>query len=72
MNARAARAGVAASAAIVLALAVVAVRNAFAYPAIGGYDAQEYITYADEVVTRRSLPDGVGVYHTPPGYPAVA
>ena len=72
MNARAARAGVAASAAILLALAAVAVRNAFAYPAIGGYDAQEYITYADEVVTRRSLPDGVGVYHTPPGYPAIA
>ena len=72
VSARAARAGVAASVAIILVLGAVAVRNAFTYPAIGGYDAQEYITYAEEVVTRGTLPDGVGVYHTPPGYPAVA
>jgi len=66
-----ARAAVAGSIAILLLLGVVAVRNAFTYPAIGGYDAQEYVTYAEGVVDGR-LPDGVGVYHTPPGYPAAA
>ena len=52
-------------------LGIVAVRNAFTYPAIGGYDAQEYISYAEGLVTRGELPDS-GVYHTPPGYPLVA
>lgn len=66
-----ARAALAGSFAILVVLGVVAVWNAFAYPAIGGYDAQEYVTYAEGVVDGR-LPDGVGVYHTPPGYPAVA
>ena len=66
-----ARVAIAVSAAILVVLSVVAVRNAFVYPAVGGYDAQEYITYAEGVVEGR-LPDGVGVYHTPPGYPAVA
>ena len=66
-----ARTSIASSLAILSLLAIVAVRNAFVYPAIGGYDAQEYITYADGVVQGR-LPDGVGVYHTPPGFPAVA
>ena len=66
-----ARASLVASAALLAILTVVAVRNAFAYPAIGGYDAQEYITYAD-AVRHGSLPDDVGVHHTPPGYPAVA
>ncbi len=66
-----ARTSIASSLAILSLLAIVAVRNAFVYPAIGGYDAQEYITYADGVVHGR-LPDGVGVYHTPPGFPAVA
>ena len=65
------RTAVAGSLATLGLLAVVAVHNAFAYPAIGGYDAQEYIAYADGLVNRGSLPDG-GVYHTPPGYPAAA
>ncbi len=60
------------SAAIIAILGVLAARNAFAYPAIGGYDAREYITYAHELVTRGSLPQGEGVYHTPPGFPALA
>ena len=66
------RTSVAGSLAILAALGVVAVRNAFAYPSVGGYDAQEYITYAHDLVTRGALPAGTGVYHTPPGFPAVA
>jgi len=61
------------AAAIIAVLAVVAVHNAFAYPSIGGYDAQEYITYARDLVDHGSLPpNGVGAYYTPPGYMAVA
>ena len=60
------------SAAILLLLGVVAVRNAFTYPSIGGYDAQEYVTYAHDLIERGDLPDGVGAYYTPPGYFAVA
>jgi len=67
-----ARVAVAGSVAILVALSALAVRNAFVYPAIGGYDALEYITYANDVATRHALPAGVGVYHTPPGYPAAA
>ena len=48
-------------------------RNAFTYPSIGGYDAQEYITYARDLVEHRMLPpEGVGAYYTPPGYMALA
>jgi hypothetical protein len=61
------------SAAILVVLSVVAVRNAFTYPSIGGYDAQEYITYARDLVERGALPlQGVGAYYTPPGYMALA
>ncbi|OFW75758.1 MAG: hypothetical protein A2Y55_03050 [Actinobacteria bacterium RBG_16_68_12] len=66
------RAAVVGSAAILVLLAVVAVHNAFAYPSIGGYDAQEYITYAEDLVERGNLPDAVGAYYTPPGYLAIA
>ncbi len=67
------RAAVLGSVAILLVLAVVAVWNAFSYPSIGGYDAQEYITYARDLVEHRALPpDGVGAYYTPPGYMALA
>ncbi len=62
-----------ASTAILVVLAAVAVRNAFTYPSIGGYDAQEYITYARDLAEHRRLPaDGVGAYYTPPGYMALA
>jgi 4-amino-4-deoxy-L-arabinose transferase-like glycosyltransferase len=67
-----ARAAVLGSSAILVLLAVVAVRNAFVYPSIGGYDAQEYITYAQDLVDRGRFPDGVGAYYTPPGYLAIA
>jgi hypothetical protein len=60
------------SVAILALLGTVAVRNALSYPSVGGYDAQEYLTYARELATRGELPEGSGVYHTPPGYPAVA
>ena len=43
--------------------------NALTYPSIGGYDAQEYITYARDLVEHARLPPGgVGAYYTPPGY----
>ena len=66
------RAAVLGAVAIIALLGVIAVRNALTYPAIGGYDAQEYISYARELVTEGRLPQGEGVYHTPPGFPAVA
>ena len=67
-----ARVSVVCSLAIVVLLGVVTVRNALTYPSVGGYDASEYIAYAHDLVTRGTLPEGTGVYHTPPGYPAVA
>jgi 4-amino-4-deoxy-L-arabinose transferase-like glycosyltransferase len=57
---------------ILLLLGVVAVRNALTYPALGGYDAQEYLSYAHDLVDRGDLPRGVGAYYTPPGHPALA
>jgi 4-amino-4-deoxy-L-arabinose transferase-like glycosyltransferase len=61
------------SVSILALLAVVAVRNAFTYPSIGGYDAQEYITYARDLAESGDLPrEGVGAYYTPPGYMAIA
>ena len=47
--------------------------NAFTYPPIGGYDAQEYLTYAHDLVDRGVLPpNGEGAYYTPPGFMAIA
>lgn len=67
------RSAVTASLLILVLLGVVATWNAFTYPSIGGYDAQEYITYARDLVERGSLPpEGVGAYYTPPGYMALA
>jgi hypothetical protein len=66
------RVAVVGSVAILALLGVVAVRNSFTYPSVGGYDAQEYITYSHELVTQGSLPGETGVYHTPPGFPALA
>ena len=67
------RSAVLGSAAILLVLGVVTVRNAFTYPSIGGYDAQDYITYAHDLVDHGHLPPhGVGAYYTPPGYLAIA
>ena len=39
-----ARSSAVASVALLALLAFLALRNAFTYPSIGGYDAQEYIT----------------------------
>lgn len=67
------RSALLASTAILLALAAAAVWNALTYPSIGGYDAQEYITYARDLVEHGALPaGGVGAYYTPPGYMALA
>ncbi len=67
------RAAVLGSSAVLGVLAVVVVWNALTYPSIGGYDAQEYITYARDLVERRVLPpEGTGAYYTPPGYMALA
>ena len=51
-------------------LAAVAVWNAFAYPSFGGFDADEHITYARDLLDGR-LPKG-GAYYTPPGFYALA
>ena len=60
------------SAAILVVLGVVTVRNAFTYPSLGGYDAQDYLTYAHDVVDGHLAAHGVGAYYTPPGYMALA
>ena len=51
-------------------LGAVALWNAFAYPWIGGFDADEHVTYAHELLDGR-LPEG-GAYYTPPGFYAAA
>jgi hypothetical protein len=57
--------------AVVLVLVgIVAVRNAFVYPAIAGYDAREALDYA-ALVRNGELPDETGSYYTPPGFFAV-
>ena len=61
----------AAIAAIVVLVAVVAVRNALVYPAIAGYDAQEALDYANLLAKDGELPEGTGSYYTPPGFFAV-
>ena len=61
----------AAVAAIVVLIAVVAVRNALVYPAIAGYDAQEALDYANLLAKDGELPDATGSYYTPPGFFAV-
>ena len=60
------------SAAILALLAVVAVRNGIDYPTLGGYDAEDYLAYARGVIDHGDLPDRVGAYYTPPGFPAIA
>ena len=68
-----ARSSAVASAALLALLTVLAIRNALTYPSIGGYDAQEYITYARDIAERGALPpNGVGAYYTPPGFMAIA
>jgi len=61
----------AAVAAIVVLVAVVAVRNALVYPAIAGYDAREALDYATLLAKEGELPDATGSYYTPPGFFAV-
>jgi Dolichyl-phosphate-mannose-protein mannosyltransferase len=61
-----------ASATILVLLAVVAVRNGLTYPTLGGYDAEDYLAYARGLIDHADLPDGVGAYYTPPGFPAIA
>ncbi len=53
-------------------LGVVAVSNSLTYPPLGGYDAEDYLAYARDLVERGELPDAVGAYYTPPGYMALA
>jgi len=55
--------------ALVAVLGVVSVHNAFSYPAAGGYDAAEHISYAHTLVEHWRIPKrGQGDYYTPPGY----
>lgn len=66
------RAATLCSAAFLIGLGAVATWNAFSYPPLGGYDAEEYIAYARDLVDRGAFPDGVGAYYTPPGFMALA
>ena len=60
------------SAAILAALGVVAISNSLTYPTLGGYDAEDYLAYAEQPRRAGELPDAVGAYYTPPGYMALA
>jgi hypothetical protein len=64
----------AAIACIFVLIVFVGVWNAARYPIMLGYDAQEHITYADDLIHHGRTPtaaDG-GEYYAPPGYYAVA
>ena len=54
---------------LLVTLGAVSAHNAFAYPALGGYDAAEHISYAHLLVDKWEIPkQGEGDYYTPPGY----
>ena len=55
-------------------IAFVGVWNAARYPIMLGYDAQEHITYADQLINHGKIPSQAqgGEYYTPPGYYALA
>ena len=57
--------------AVVAVVALVAIRNAFVYPAIAGYDAREALDYAQGLAHGGHLPHATGSYYTPPGFFAV-
>jgi 4-amino-4-deoxy-L-arabinose transferase-like glycosyltransferase len=51
---------------LLVVLSVIAVRNAFTYPAILGYDAAEHIAYAHDLVHHWGVPHNSGAFYTPP------
>ena len=51
---------------LVALFGAVAVRNAFVYPPIGGYDAAEHIAYVRSLLDTGELPYKAGAYYTPP------
>jgi hypothetical protein len=61
-----------AAALIIGVFAVIAVRNALVYPAVGGYDAAEHIAYARSLIDTGELPFKSGAYYTPPLWYALA
>jgi 4-amino-4-deoxy-L-arabinose transferase-like glycosyltransferase len=61
-----------AAAVLVGVFAVIAVRNAFTYPPIGGYDAAEHIAYARSLIEQGEIPHRTGTYYTPPLWYALA
>lgn len=56
---------------VLVAFAVMLVRNALVYPAIAGIDASEHIRHAWELVVNGRL-DASGSYYTPPGWYVIA
>ena len=52
----------------VLALSVVVVHNAYAYPSVSGFDAQPAIQYAERLVDEWRIPTELKNYYTPPGF----
>ena len=61
-----------AAAVLVGLFTLIAVRNAFTYPSIGGYDAAEHIAYARSLVEDGEIPRRTGTYYTPPLWYALA
>ncbi len=49
-------------------LAVVVVYNAFQYPSVAGFDAEDHIQYARTLVTEWRIPTELRNYYTPPGF----
>jgi len=59
---------------LLVLISFVGLWNAARYPVMLGYDAQEHITYADQLIHQGTIPSSAsgGEYYTPPGYYAVA
>ena len=55
-----------------VAFAAVTLWNAATYPPGLGYDASDHIAYAEGILERGNLPDGIGEYYTPPAFYTVA
>ncbi len=53
---------------LIAAFSVIVVYNAFHYPSVSGYDAEEHIAYARTLVTEWRIPTELRNYYTPPGF----
>jgi hypothetical protein len=65
------RTDLAVTGALLAALAATSLLNAFTYPPLGGFDAEEHIAYARALLESGGLPEA-GASYTPPGFYVLA